>query len=78
MSLNQNRVHMVPQIVVDVAENLMNAKHDHMRDTYTLRLEAIRDYCDAALKQAGSPTRQVFDKKTKSKLNYSRIGRNNV
>jgi hypothetical protein len=69
---------MVPQIVIDCAENLMNTKIDHMRDTYTLRLEAIRDYCDAALKQAGSPTRQVFEKKIKSQLNYSRIGRNNI
>jgi galactokinase len=67
MNQNQNRVHMVPQIVVDVAENLMNAKHDHMRDTYTLRLEAIRDYCDAALKQAGSPTRQTFTVPVKKK-----------
>jgi hypothetical protein len=56
---------MVPQIVIDVAENLMNAKHDHMKDNYTLRLEAIRDYCDAALKQASNPTRQVFDRKKK-------------
>ena len=57
---------MVPQIVVDVAENLMNAKHDHMRDNYTLRLETIRDYCDEVLKRAGSPTRQVFDRKRKT------------
>ena len=64
--MNQNKIHMVPQIVVDVAENLMNAKHDHMRDNYTLRLEAIRDYCNEALKRAGSPTRQVFDRKRKT------------
>jgi len=76
--MKQNNIHMVPQIVIDCAENLASAKIDHMRDTYTLRLEAIRDYCDEALKRSSSPARQVFDKKTKSQLNYSRIGRNNV
>lgn len=76
--MSDKKIHLVPQIVIDCAENLANAKHDHMRDAYMSRLEAIRDYCDAALKQAGSPTRQVFEKKTKSQLNYSRIGRNNI
>jgi DNA-directed RNA polymerase specialized sigma54-like protein len=64
--MNQNKIHMVPQIVIDCAENLMNTKIDHMRDNYTLRLEAIRDYCNEALKRAGSPTRQVFDRKRKT------------
>lgn len=64
--MNQNKIHMVPQIVIDCAENLMNTKIDHMRDTYTLRLETIREYCDEALKRAGSPTRQVFDRKRKT------------
>ena len=75
--MNQSRIHMVPQIVVDCAENLINTKHDHMRDAYALRLEAIRDYCDEALKKAGNPARQVFDRKSKSSK-YSRIGLNNV
>ena len=64
--MNQNRIHMVPQIVVDCAENLINAKHDHMRDDYSLRLEAIRDYCDEALRKAGNPARQVFNRKRKT------------
>ena len=64
--MNQNKIHMVPQIVIDCAENLMNTKIDHMRDNYTLRLVAMRDYCNVALKRAGSPTRQVFDRKRKT------------
>ena len=51
--MNDKKIHLVPQIVVDCAENLANAKHDHMRDAYMSRLEAIRDYCDHALKSVG-------------------------
>jgi hypothetical protein len=82
--MNQNRIHMVPQIVIDCAENLLNAKHGHMRDAYAGRLEAIRDYCIQALQSAQHQTNFIQPKKNsilrdnKSKLNYSRIGRNNV
>jgi hypothetical protein len=82
--MKENKIHLVPQIVVDCAENLMNAKHDHMRDAYTMRLEAIRDYCIQALQSAQHQSNFIPPKKNsvlrdnKSKLNYSRIGRNNV
>jgi len=75
---------MVPQIVIDCAENLLNAKHDHMRDAYSMRLEAIRDYCNQALQSAQHqanytpPKKNSILRSTKSQLNYSRVGRNNV
>ena len=76
--MNQNNLHMIPQPVIDCAENLFTTKQDHLKQTYIARLETIRDYCEDVLKKASNPTRQVFDKKTKSQLNYSRIGRHNV
>ena len=70
---------MIPQPVIDCAENLFSTRQDHLKQTYITRLETIRDYCEDVLKKANTnPTRQVFDKKTKSQLNYLRIGRNNV
>jgi hypothetical protein len=69
---------MVPQVVIDCAENLIKSTNPNIKDSYTLRLEAIRDYCDYVLKMSGSPSKQVFDKKTKTQINYSRIGKNNA
>lgn len=48
-------LHNVPQVIIDVAENLINAKQENMRTNYIMRLEAIRDYCDAIIKQQSQP-----------------------
>ena len=42
--------HLVPQVVIDCAENIKkNSKNRFVMDNYTMRLEAIRDYCDRIL-----------------------------
>lgn len=72
--------HLIPANVVDLVEKL-NSKtiNQNERNIYIQRLEAIRDYCDTALKKV--PTKPMFEdlhnrKATTGK--YSRIGRNNV
>jgi len=40
------KMHLIPQVIVDIAENLKNSRVENMRDTYRGRLEAIRDFCD--------------------------------
>ncbi len=49
--MNKNRLHMVPQVVIDCAENFINTKNPNTRQTYETRLEAIREYCEYMLKQ---------------------------
>lgn len=49
--MNNNKLHFVPQVVIDIAENIANTKHDNIKINYIARLEAIRDYCDAVLKK---------------------------
>jgi len=52
--MNQNNLHMIPQPVIDCAENLFNTRQDHLKQTYIARLETIRDYCENVLKEANS------------------------
>lgn len=47
--MNQNKIHFVPQPVIDIAESLATTKQEHIRVNYIARLEAIRDYCNSAL-----------------------------
>lgn len=48
--MKENKIHLVPQAVVDCVEHLATTKQDNLRLNYIMRLEAIRDYCDQALK----------------------------
>ena len=79
--MNDSRIHLVPQVVIDVGENMLKSAQPNIKDTYKLRLETIRDYCDEVLQSAHQQTNFVPPKKnsvlrkTKSQLNYSRIGR---
>lgn len=50
--MKSNKMHLVPQIVIDCAEGLTKAKQDNVRSAYEMRLEAIRDYCDDVLKSS--------------------------
>jgi len=45
---------------------------------YILRVEAIREYCDEALRKNNNKISAVPFKETRTKTGYSRIGRNNV
>ena len=46
----KDRLHLVPQVLLDVAEKLATADSNALRMNYRDRLEATRDYCDAILK----------------------------
>jgi hypothetical protein len=48
--LKNNKIHLIPQVVIDCAENFKTTKVEHMRENYLSRLEAIRDYCDQVIK----------------------------
>jgi hypothetical protein len=53
--MKENKMHMVPQVVVDCAENIFNpANNAHMRDAYVMRIEAIRDYCNEMLQKSSN------------------------
>ena len=45
---------MIPQPVIDCAENLFTTKQDHLKQSYIVRLETIRDYCEDVLKKANN------------------------
>ena len=46
-----NNEHLVPQVVIDVAQNFLNKNQNiNSKMNYELRLQAIRDYCDNVLK----------------------------
>lgn len=69
--MKSDKIHLVPQVIIDCAEGLANTKQDNLKLNYIMRLEAIRDFCDQAIKAADQ--RPVFTgNKTKNK--YSRIG----
>lgn len=70
--MKSNKMHLVPQIVIDCAEGLNSAKNINTKTAYEMRLEAIRDYCEDVLKNSrqvvGEPTRGFkFDTKRSRK-----------
>jgi hypothetical protein len=46
----KNRLHLVPQVIIDVANNLSEAERESLKENYRERLEATRDYCDVILR----------------------------
>jgi len=46
----KDRLHLVPQVILDVAEKLSTADSNSLRTNYRDRLEATRDYCESILK----------------------------
>lgn len=55
----KDKTHLVPQSVIDCAQNMIETKQEHMKINYVMRLEAIRDYCDGILKM--QLNRNVFE-----------------
>jgi hypothetical protein len=50
--MNKDMMVYVPQIVIDVSDKLINGKTtSNERHNYSIRLEAIRDYCNMVLEQ---------------------------
>ena len=70
--MKNDKLHLVPQAVIDCVQGLSTTKQDNLRLNYIMRLEAIRDYCDAALKV--SSDRNTFTNTRSNKTKYSRIG----
>lgn len=64
--MNQNNLHMIPQPVIDCAENLFTTKQDHLKQSYIARLETIRDYCEDVLKKANNRPAFTIPVKKKS------------
>lgn len=54
--MNKNRMHMIPQVVIDCAENFVSTKNENSRVAYETRLIAIKEYCDFMLKQRAGVT----------------------
>ena len=44
--MKTEKMHLIPQVIVDCVENLANTKQDDLRLNYIMRLEAIREYCE--------------------------------
>lgn len=42
---------MIPQPIQDIAQNLLEAKQEHVQDLYLARMEAIRDFTNATIDQ---------------------------
>ena len=83
--MKESNIHLVPQVVIDCAENIFNPSNNaNVRDTYTHRIEVIRDYCNEVLTRASrdKDKNTFMGRDTKSKMYYSRdsqrAGKNNV
>ena len=48
--MNENKMHLIPQAVIDCATDLATTKNENIRINYIVRLETIRDYCEQVLK----------------------------
>ena len=60
----KNNLHLVPVSVQDIVEKLANKDmRENERMNYVLRLEAIRDYCDVALKKSHNPVKIFTNRK---------------
>ena len=57
---------MIPQPVIDCAENLFTTKQEHLKQSYIARLETIRDYCEDVLKKANNRPAFTIPVKKKS------------
>ena len=55
MTTIKDKMHLIPQPVIDCAESLVSTKQEHMKMNYIIRLEAIREYCDDILKTQSQP-----------------------
>lgn len=71
--------HLVPVNVIDLVDKLSDVTvRENELNNYVLRLEAIRDFCTVSLNTYSRDKKSFLDKETRSKLNYSKVGKNNV
>ena len=72
-------LHLVPVNILDLVEKINdNSLRENERNNYILQLEAIRDYTTTCLNKYSRDRNSFLSKEARSKLNYSRIGRNNI
>ena len=50
MMINESKMHLIPQAIIDCATDLATTKNENIRINYVMRLETISDYCDQVLK----------------------------
>jgi hypothetical protein len=57
--MKKNQLHLVPNNIQDIVEQLQKSNvRGNERMNYVLRLEAIRDFCDAAVKKSAEDERK--------------------
>jgi hypothetical protein len=72
-------LHLVPANVIDLTDKIGDTNiRENERNNYVLRLEAIRDYTTMCLNTYSRDRNSFMNKQDRSKMNYSRVGRNNV
>jgi hypothetical protein len=55
----KKNLHLVPNNIQDIVEQLQNPNvRGNERANYALRLEAIRDFCEAAIKKSAEDERK--------------------
>jgi len=55
----KKNLHLVPNNIQDIVEQLQNPTvRENERANYVLRLEAIRDFCEAAIKKSADDKRK--------------------
>lgn len=48
-------MHLVPQVIIDIAERLENTGNLNTRENYLTRLEAIKDFCEHVIAREKAP-----------------------
>lgn len=50
MKLMTKNKHLVPQLIIDIADSMIKEKNSSVRDNYEDRIIAIKDFCEQLLK----------------------------
>jgi len=71
--------HLVPVNVVDLVNKINDRNiRENERNNYVLRLEAIREYTTTCLNTYYRDKQSFINKEEKAKMNFAKVGRNNV
>ena len=73
-----NNLHLIPQIIFDIADKLESATQEHERVAYRMRLEAIRDFCNQKIPPKIESEASKAFKRPEHNGKFSRIGLKNV
>ena len=67
--MKNEKLHLIPQVIIDCAQSLSTTKQDNLRLNYIIRLEAIRDYCDEAIRKHNMETNSNIWKRGRGSRN---------